>query len=380
VLIPLQELALSLAITAVTNIRDLCNLLAVSKGLQAAIVSGSGCRKPAILYYHNVHTLAKTVGFACWLQTYHALVSELKLRYDSSTTQGPDVNAHELEAAMCLGLRPPLKLRTLVLNHPRPLKLLRQVDPQQLEKLTLFGESPEALAADFGRFRGLQSLSLCLSHQRMTDGGSVDVSSLSQLTALTHLKVPRKMKLTGAQHIPSQLQRLHCEVMDDNTLNNMHHLVHLRHLSIACPTMTAGALAAALGAMPQLSSMYFMADREHTVAEQQLQALRAAPALQQLRVGMLPCFTAQEAAHIAQASSLTRLDLQVWPEQPIAVDLSALSTLKQLRRFALRCHNATCGAVTTFGPTLAQLTLLRDLTLGIPLQQEALSQVHSSAV
>jgi hypothetical protein len=377
----LQELALSLAITAVTDIGDLCNLLAVSKGLQAAIVSGSGCRRPAILYDHCVHTLAKTVGFACWLQTYHALVWELTLRYDSSTTEGTGVNAHELEAAMCLGLRPPLKLRSLGLDHPRPLKLLRQVDPQQLEKLTLFGGFSEALAAEFGRFRGLQSLSLDLSlDTRAADCGSVDLSRLSQLTTLTDLEVTCNLKLAGAQHIPSQLQRLHCEVMDDSALNNMHHLVQLRHLGIACPNMTAGVLAAALGAMPQLSSMYFMADREHTVAEQQLQALRAAPALQQLRVGMLPCFTAQEAAHIAQASSLTRLDLQVWPEQPIAVDLSALSTLKQLRRFALRCHNATCGAVTTFGPTLAQLTLLRDLTLGIPLQQEALSQVHSSAV
>jgi hypothetical protein len=382
----LQELVLSIATsTAVKGTKDLCNLLAVSKGLQAAIRSRQGNSRWQLEFTCQIGNLARTVSFVCWLQKYHMLVNVLLVDCDTEASQQQAADAHAL--AMSLGLRPPLKLASLNITHPTPLKLLQQVDAQQLTSLKLSqmisapGGSPPALIAEIGRLCNLQELTFhfCLQldadhHAPLAVAEMGACSSLSQLTALKRLHVCSRMPPAFWQHIPPQLSSLLNFWMDDAQLRNMRELVQLQELHLGCGSVTGAMLTAAGRHMPQLRQLGFSAANEVVGAREQLQALHTLPALQRLSVYQLPTFAEQDVAIIAQASSLTRLHISLNLSRADSLTLAGLTALKHLVDLGFVCHAWQQSAVvTTFGHLLTQL---KQLSLKVSLHAVALAQVR----
>jgi hypothetical protein len=352
-------------------------MLAVSKGLQAAMVSQEGNRGWAVDFCCHQSRPARTVSFSYWLVKYRMLVKDLSCIYipspypTSSGLQGEEEGAHT--TALLLGLRPPLQLSNLSITHPKPLKLLQHVDPQQLTVLRLIGISRDpdpaaAVLAAQGRFSKLRELRLdsllpvTLSSWRSSSssasGWSFD-SSLAQLTALECLKISGRYPPAGWQHIPSQLQSLDCHLVDDEALSNMHHLVQLTKLVVYNPEMTGAALATMGRCMLQLRILKIQGRGKFDVAHDQLrQAMQAMSALQELQLSCLPKLTQQHVASIAQASSLTSLKLQAVSTGYAPIDLSDLAMLRKLHHLAVKINHS---ALATFDNSFTDLTLLKSL-------------------
>jgi hypothetical protein len=374
------ELALSIvSSTFVRNSKDLCRLLAVSKGLQAAIISPGGSSREFLLRFHCHGNLARACDFASWMQKYHMLVKQLIL-------SGPyEGISDDVRAALVLGLRPPLQLASLTISGFYPLPYLQQVDAQQLIDLSIDFDSSypdgsvQPLVTELGRFSKLQDLHWEDLAVASTTREQLSFSSLAQLTALKRLTVWDKHALPRVwQHTPSQLQYLDCVDLDDVALSNMHHLRQLKGLTLLFQCVTGTALAAAAKCWTQLQALEVFTHPSSEIAEQLISAVSAMTSLQQLQLHHLPNITQQDIASIAQASRLTRLELSFdAPGPPVPLHLSPWTALQQLHNLQMRNDdiNFPTVALTTFGFTLTRLPLLRCLKLGVALHQQALAQV-----
>jgi hypothetical protein len=366
----------------VRNAKQLCRLLAVSKGLQAALISQGGSSRGFVLSFDcRSGTLARTCAFASWMQKYHMLVKQLDLSglYDAVSD--------DHRAALVLGLRPPLQLASLTISSSYPLPYLQQVDAQQLIALKvdftsseLDADSIQAVVTELGRFSKLQDLHWDEYAIASTTREQLSFSALAQLTALKRLKVCHEHPLQGVwQHTPSQLQYLECVDLDDVALSHMHHLRQLKYLTLACQQATGTALAAAAKCWTNIQGLDVIIQPSSDSAEWLTSAVRAMTSLEQLVIYVLPSLTQQDIASIAQASRLTSLELYFDAHMPVSLDLSPLTSLQQLQN--LRVSNYTADnpivALTTFGFTLTRLPLLRCLEIGVALHQQALAQVRS---
>jgi hypothetical protein len=384
----LQELALSIASSTIVNTdEDLCHLLAVSKGLRTAILSKGGSLSRLNVPFVCCD-LAHTQAFASWMQKYHMLVKRLDLFGDFEHPTDDRITA------LMLGLRAPVQLESLDMSHAWPLKLLQQVDAQQLTTLRLscnagnLGTSVQTLATELGRFSKLQDLywddqSFELCSEQLS------CSCLAQLTALRRLTVLEGPWLPeGWQHTPSQLQYLECDELDDVALSNMHHLRQLKELKLIHSYVTDTALAAAAKCWTQLQALMISCPHPEC-SEQLVLANWATIPLQHLDLIKLPNLTQEYINNIAQATQLTTLRLYMRAKEPITdplqaaadapttLDLSGLTTLEQLQHLDVRCSfDSPSVTLTSFGDTLDRLTRLRSLSLNVVLHEQALAQVR----
>jgi hypothetical protein len=375
----LQELALSIACTtAVNELKSFLSLLAVSKGLQAAIISRGVTSKWTLHYTPGNSSLAHTCAFADWLQKYHMLVKRLHLNTPCSRLQQLS-DDHAI--ALSMGLRFPLQLVSLIITEAVPLKLLQHVDAQQLTALRVLSLSHKEdavasrdLATELGRFCQLQRLELRLPAASREGYGS----SLAQLTALTQLTLDWPCSPASCPYIPSQLQSLHCTWLNDAALSNMHHLLELTELVLNDPLVTGAALAAAARCLSKLRVLTIATVvSEAPIDEEVLQALCNFSALQRLQIEHLTYLTGYDITIIGQASKLTSLSLEFNCWDPFDLDLSGLTALQQLQILFVGSYDGSpCMAVTTFGDALRNLKQLTELTVGGSLRDLALAQVR----
>jgi len=119
--------------TTVGDFKDLCNLLMVSKGLQAAIISKGGNSRCKLKFQTQGSNLARTGSFGYWVSKYHMLVKQLSFAAPNSNDQ-LIVDAHA--TAISQSLHPPLQLWSLVYHT------LKAVEVAAADKLAA-PESPE---------------------------------------------------------------------------------------------------------------------------------------------------------------------------------------------------------------------------------------------
>jgi hypothetical protein len=168
------------------NSSNLCSLLAVSKGMQAAVVSkGSNSNWTIVFCVEPGSGLARTARLAQWLQKYHMLVDSLNYTYDAEFETADD---HAV--TLSLGLRHPLRLTSISISGICPLKPLLQLDAQKLTCLRVDHPhasqgSVTALAAEIARMTNLQDLELhCVSGNE-----TITWNLPSSLTGLTSLNL-----------------------------------------------------------------------------------------------------------------------------------------------------------------------------------------------
>jgi hypothetical protein len=369
-------LSLVAAKIGLDNSSNLCSLLAVSKSMQAAVVSMGGNSNWTLEFHVKYGSgLARTARLAQWLQKYHMLVDSLKFTNDSESETADD---HAV--VLLLGLRHPLQLTRISISGVCPLKLLLPLDAQKLTCLRVNNCRSAsqgffaALTAEIGRMTNLQHLEMRC--HPIGNEETITWNFPSSLTGLTSLLWHGFFQSSSLQHVSSTLQNFEGAYLNDEHLGNMHHLVHLTSLRLHCPDVTGTALTAAAQRMSRLQRLGIC----DGLAEQ-LQALRQMPHLQDLHAefttdGDRRPLTAQDVANIAYATSLTclRLDAAADPESAIA-DLSILSTLVQLQE--LTVFTGEDDVILTFGDrTLDRhLTQLRRLITYTPLHPKSLAQV-----
>jgi hypothetical protein len=355
--------------------KNLCNLLAVSKGMQAAVVrEGSNSNWTLKFHVKRSSDLARTARLAQWLQKYHMLVYSLQYTYFAAE---PVETADDHAVVLSLGLRHPLQLNSIKISGVCPLKLLLQLDAQKLTCLRVNNYKSAsqgfftALAAEIGRMTNLQHLEMRCDR---SGDATITWNFPSSLTGLTSLLLGGRYQSSSLQHVSSSLQHFECEYfMDDENLGSMHHLVHLTSLCLDRPYVTGTALTAAAQHLSRLKSLTI-----YECLGEQLQALRQMPQLQYLyaEVGDRdgPPLTAQDVVNIAYATSLTCLHLDIDDTECATVDLSSLSTLVQLQELVFSGKHVV---INTFGNhTLdCHLTQLRQLDLDMLLHPQSLAQV-----
>jgi len=365
------------AMKGLDNSSNLCSLLTVSKGMQAAVVSkGSNSNWTLEFHVKPGSDLARTARLAEWLQKYHMLpVASLNFTYAAESETADD---HAV--ILSLGLRHPLQLTSISISGVCPLKLLLQLDAQKLTCLRVNNYKSAsqgfftALAAEIGRMTNLQHLEMRCDR---SGDATITWNFPSSLTGLTSLLLGGRYQSSSLQHVSSSLQHFECEYfMDDENLGSMHHLVHLTSLCLHRPNVTGAALTAAAQHMSRLQRLYI----NEGLAEQ-LQALRQMPHLQDLHAEFSsrgddrPPLTAQDVANIAYATSLTCLHLQADDAESATADLSSLSTLVQLQE--LQVSFGPHDDIVTFGNhTLDRhLRQLQMLDIDNLLHPQALAQM-----